>query len=217
MTQHAAAAQTLLRRICEQNIERVRIGWFDLHGTLRSKTVAGRALASALQDGVGLVSTVLLKDTADRTAFKIFEPGALAGLAGFGAANNVLMRPDPASFCVLPWAAGTGWLRCDLHFDDGTPVAVDPRHALRSALARLAQHGYGLRCGLEVEFHIYRIVDDGLDTSLPSTPPRMRLLHPGQHLLSDACADMAWACRCARLKLSSAPANLKPCLIRWTR
>jgi glutamine synthetase len=58
-----------------------------LHGSYRSKTlvVGGpfgtRALASALKQGVGMVSTLLLKDSADRTALPVFEPGALAGLA----------------------------------------------------------------------------------------------------------------------------------------
>jgi glutamine synthetase len=51
-------------------------------------------------------------------------------------------------------------------------------------------------CGLEVEFHIYRITDDALApeaTAWPAEPPALRLIHPGYHLLADAHADLAEA------------------------
>jgi glutamine synthetase len=67
---------------------------------------------------------------------------------------------------------------------------------LERALERLARHGMGLRCGLEVEFHIYRIEDaqaqlDPARAAWPGEPPRVSMLHPGFHLLSSAWADMA--------------------------
>jgi glutamine synthetase len=62
----------------------VRFGWCDLHGVLRGKTLTAKAAVKALRAGVGMVSTLLLKDTSDRTAFKVFEPGGTAELPGFG-------------------------------------------------------------------------------------------------------------------------------------
>ncbi len=185
-------------RIESEGIERVRFGWCDLHGVLRGKTLAASAVAGALKSGVGLVSTLLLKDTSDRTAWPVFEPGAVDALPGFGFANNLLLVADPASFRVLPWAARTGWLRADACFDDGAPVPLDTRHVLTQALARLACAGYGLTCGLEVEFHIYRLTrphdDPSLDPALaawPGEPPQVAMTHPGYHLLGEGCADMA--------------------------
>lgn len=187
--------QQVLQRLRDEGIEQVRVAWADLHGSFRSKTLVGAdAVAAALADGVGMVSTLWLKDTADRTAFKVFEPGALAGLPGFAAANNVLLRPDPASWLRLPWAPGTAWLRGEPFFEDGSEVQADPRRVLQRALALLADAGFTLRCGLEVEFHIYRITDDGLavdDADWPAEPPRLSLLHPGYQLLSEAWADLA--------------------------
>ncbi len=123
-------------------VDTVRIAWADVHGNQRAKTLVvdndAGALASALQEGVGMVSTLLLKDSSDRTAFKVFEPGALAALPGFGAANNTLLLPDPSSFIVLPWAPRTGWLRAQPLWPDGSPVMVDPRPVLQRALAALA-------------------------------------------------------------------------------
>lgn len=214
-----AACAAVLRQVHDAGIEQVRVAWADLHGSYRSKTVVcsgdaspgasegasqgasqdaseaarDNALAHALQQGVGMVSTLLLKDTADRTAFKIFEPGALAKLPGFGQANNLLLLPDPASFTVLPWAAHTGWLRAEAFWEDGSVVEVDPRRVLQRALAALAEQGYGLKCGLEIEFHIYRITDDGLAVEAagwPAEPPALRHTHPGYRLLAEEHADL---------------------------
>ena len=195
-------SEALLHRLREAGIAQLRLAWPDLHGTLRGKTVVGgaEAYAAALDGGVGMVSTILLKDTSDRTAFKIFDHDgqaamrALPGMAPFGAANNVLLMPDPSSLRVLPWADATGWLRCDAQWSDGSEVAADPRAVLLRAVSDLAQVGYGLQCGLEVEFHIYRIVDERLDTDSadwPAEPPSVGLLHPGYALLSESHADLA--------------------------
>jgi len=75
-------------------------------------------------------------------------------------------------------------------------VAADPRRVLQQALAELESAGYGLRCGLEVEFHIHHIEHDGLaanaqaDATAPGAPPVLRHTHAGWHLLSEAAADL---------------------------
>ena len=193
----ADACEAVLRRLGGEGIERVRIGWCDTHGILRGKTLTAAALPRALESGIGLVSTILLKDTSDRTAYRVFEPGATDALPGFGFANNLVLLPDPASFMVLPWAPGTGWMRAEAWFDDATPVPIDTRFILRRALDRLAEKGFGLTCGLEVEFHIYRLADPLRDAASldperaawPGEPPAMTLIHPGYNLLSEGWAD----------------------------
>jgi glutamine synthetase len=194
----ASACEQVLERIAGERIERVRIAWCDLHGVLRGKTIMAHATADALHEGVSLVSTVMLKDTSDRTAFKVFEPGLADELPGFGAANNLALLPDPASFRVLPWAPGTAWLQAQPWFDDATPVALDTRRVLQAALAELAHEGFGLRCGLEVEFHIYRIDTAVPDAQLdphraawPGEPPAVQMIHPGYNLLAENWADLA--------------------------
>ena len=196
-TSLASLQADVARSIEAHGIDLVRIGWCDLHGVLRGKSLVAAGVAGALRSGVGMVSTILLKDTSDRTAYRVFEPGGADALPGFGFANNLLLLPDPASFRVLPWAPATGWLRAQAWFEDGTPVALDTRRVLQQALARLEGAGFGLRCGLEVEFHIYRLRDD-TDPSLdparaawPGGPPSMTMIHPGYNLLAENWADMA--------------------------
>jgi glutamine synthetase len=186
------------RLIEASGLELVRFGWCDLHGVLRGKTLTAKAAVKALRAGVGMVSTLLLKDTSDRTTFKVFEPGGTDELPGFAFASNLILLPDPASFKQLPWAQGTGWLRCQPWFQDGTPVPLDTRRILQQALAKLAQQGFGMVCGLEVEFHIYRIKDphngpdlDPVQAAWPGQPPTVSMIHPGYNLLAESWIDMA--------------------------
>ena len=195
----AAREEALLRtaRLIEASgLELVRFVWCDLHGITRGKTLVASAAARGMREGVGMVSTLMLKDTSDRTAFKVFEPGGTVTLPGFGFANNLLLLADPDSFVQLPWADKTGWLRCQPWFQDGQPVELDTRRLLQRALARLAEAGLGMQCGLEVEFHIYRIEDetaqmDPARADWPGLPPEVSLVHPGYNLLAEGWADMA--------------------------
>jgi glutamine synthetase len=146
------------------------------------------------------VSTLMLKDTSDRTAFKVFEPGIANELPGFEFANNLLLLPIAGSFRILPWAEKTGWLQCQPVFQDGTPVPFDTRRQLQQALARLAQKGLGMVCGLEVEFHIYRLRDPlhGAEmhpdnAAWPGPAPDVSLIHPGYNLLAENWFDLAEA------------------------
>jgi glutamine synthetase len=186
------------QRLKDSQVRQLRVCWADLHGVVRSKTLvcdaasANDHITQALDNGIGMVSTVMLKDTSDRTAFKVFEPGALAGLAGFGAANNLLLLPDPESLQLLPWAPGTAWLRATPYWPDGSAVQACPRSVLQRALAALAGRGLALRCGLEIEFHVYRIRQESLaaeQVEWPAEPLQVDVLHPGYQLLSDAYAD----------------------------
>lgn len=191
-----AAAHEVLKRVHDAGIDLVRIAWCDLHGVLRAKTVVASALERTFRDGISFVSTLMLKDSSDRTALPVFEPGGTASLPGFGQANNLVLLPDPASFASLPWAPGNGWLRAEPWFEDGTPVPLDTRRVLQRALARLADAGFSMQCGLEVEFHVYRLRAESshTDPSLagwPGPAPAVELIHPGYTLLGEAGFDGA--------------------------
>jgi glutamine synthetase len=197
---HGARRDEAARRVAHlvesSGLELVRVVWCDLHGVTRGKTLTAKAAIRALHEGIGMVSTLMLKDTSDRTAFKVFEPGGAADLPGFEFASNLVLLPDPESFRQLPWTASTGWLQGQPWFQDGRPVELDTRRILQSALARLERAGLRMACGLEIEFHIYRIDDcaaqlDPEQAAWPGSPPKVAMIHPGYNLLNDAWFDMA--------------------------
>ncbi|MGE4243918.1 glutamine synthetase family protein [Ramlibacter sp.] len=196
---HDAARESalagMLQSIEAQQLELVRFAWCDMHGMLRGKTLTAAAAKRGVEEGVGMVSTLMLKDTSDRTVFKVFEPGGAADIPGFEFASNLLLLADPSSLKTLPWTPKTGWVRAQPWFTDGTPVEIDSRRVLQRALARLNAAGFGMKCGLEVEFHIYRIEDtqsqlDPMKAAWPGEPPRVSLMHPGYNMLSEHWFDM---------------------------
>jgi glutamine synthetase len=176
---------SVLREIEARGLKAVRFSFADQHGVLRGKTLAAAEVKGALERGVTITSTLLLKDTSHRTVFPAFTPGGGIGMPELQGAADVLMIPDPATFRVLPWAADTGWVLCDLQLQDGRPVPYDSRAVLKRALAKLDAD---FIAGLEVEFHVFRIVDAKLapaDAGQPGSPPEVELLTTGYQYLTE--------------------------------
>jgi len=183
----------ILKEIADRGIDTVRFSFADQHGLLRSKSVAAAEVASALENGVGFPSSLLLKDTSGKTAFPVFSAGAGFGIPELEGAADAVMVADPATWKVLPWAPRTGWLLCDLRFPNGKPVPFDTRSLLKRALGGLRSEGYGYVAGLEIEFHVFRLVDARLqpgDAGQPGSPPDVSLLSSGYQLLSETRYDL---------------------------
>jgi glutamine synthetase len=172
-----------------EGIKAVRFSFADQHGVLRGKTLAAAEVKGALERGVTITSTLLLKDTSHRTVFPAFTPGGGVGMPELQGAADVLMMPDVSTFRVLPWAADTGWVLCDLRLQDGRPMPYDSRALLKQALEKL---DYDFIAGLEVEFHVFRITDARLrpgDAGQPGSPPDVELLTGGYQYLTEQRYD----------------------------
>jgi glutamine synthetase len=181
---------SILKEIEARGLKAIRFSFADQHGVLRGKTLAAAEAKNALERGVTATSTLLLKDTSHRTVFPAFTPGGGVGMPELQGAADVLMIPDPATFRVLPWAADTGWMLCELRLQDGRPVPYDSRALLRKALQAL---DFEFVAGLEVEFHVFRIRDPSLrpaDAGQPGTPPEVELLSTGYQYLAEQRYDL---------------------------
>ncbi len=187
-----SAVKRLLAEVESRGLKAIRFSFADQHGILRGKTIAAAALGAALDNGVAITSTLLLKDSSHRTVYPAFTPGAGIGMPEMEGAADFLIVADPATFRVLPWAAETGWVLCDLYFADGRPVPFDTRRLLRLALQKLAKAGYEFLAGLEIEFHVFKIVDPQLDpedAGQPGAPPQVSLLTTGYQYLTEQRYD----------------------------
>jgi glutamine synthetase len=175
-----------------KGLKAVRFSFADQHGVLRGKTLSASAAEAAMERGVTVTSTLLLKDTSHKTVFPAFTPGAGVGIAEMQGAADILMIPDPSTFRLLPWAPETGWFLCDLQFPGGRAVPFSTRDVFRKAAEKLALGGYEFVAGLEVEFHIFRIRDPRLqpaDAGQPGNPPDVELLTTGYQLLTEQKYD----------------------------
>jgi len=174
------AAKEVLDRAVREDLDVVRVVFADQHGLLRGKTVAVRELASALRDGVTIVSTLLSKDTSGTTVYSAFAADGGVGMAEMAGAGDMVMIPDPTTFRVLDWADRTGWILSDLRFTNGAQVPLCSRTLLKGALDRAALLGFVLKTGVELEFHLlHEAVDD-----LP-----VRAVNAGYQLLSEDRMD----------------------------
>ena len=171
-----------------KGLKQVRFSFADQHGVLRGKTLTVSAAEAAMERGVTMTSTLLLKDTSHKTVFPAFTPGGGVGIIEMQGAADILMVPDQGTFKVLPWAPDTGWFLCDLQFQDGRPIPFSTRAQLRHALERLERTGHEFVAGLEVEFHLFRITNPRLqpsDAGQPGNPPEVELLTTGYQLLTE--------------------------------
>jgi glutamine synthetase len=183
-----ARAAEVLAEVTSRGLGVVRLAFADQHGVLRGKTIVAEELPGAMDDGVTMTTTLLLKDSSHRTVFPVFTAGGGLGVKALEGAADCILLPDPATFRVLPWAPHTGWMLCEAHFPDGRRVPFSTRGLLRDALDRAAKQGFGYVTGIECEFHIFRLLDAKLapeDAGQPGTPPEVALLTQGYNYLTE--------------------------------
>ncbi|WP_439364865.1 glutamine synthetase family protein [Bradyrhizobium sp. DASA03005] len=186
------AAQRMRHIAEEKNLEVIRLAFPDQHGILRGKTIVASEAIASLESGCSITTTMLAKDTSHRTVFPVFTAGGGFGMKEMEGAADVLMVADPTSFRVLPWAPTTGWVLCDLYFNDGRPVPFATRGLYKRVLGELGTRGHDFVAGLEVEFHIFRLDDPHMraeDAGQPGTPPSVSLLSHGYQYLTEQRFD----------------------------
>ncbi|MCS6931109.1 MAG: glutamine synthetase family protein [Acetobacteraceae bacterium] len=187
-----ARAAEVLAELSAEGVEVIRLSFADQHGILRGKTIVAGELSAAFEHGVTMTTTLLLKDSSHRTVFPVFTAGGGLGVKELEGAADCILLPDPFTFRILPWAPHTGWLLCEAHFADGRRVPFSTRGLLQDCLARAASQGFGYMTGIEVEFHIFRLLDPKLspaDAGQPGTPPEVALLTQGYNYLTESRYD----------------------------
>jgi glutamine synthetase len=196
-TEEAYAAAAQIRRVIDElGIEMVRFAFVDQHGLLRGKSVTGAAaISAALRSGITVPSSLVLKDTSGKSVFAVFAADTGVGVGGLSGAGDIVLVPDPTTFRVLPWAAHTGSIVCDVRFPDGSPIPFCTRSLLRRVSEPLAALGFGLTVGVELEFHVFRSQNVVLTPDRvgrpgdPGLPPLAAPTTPGAQLLHEETLD----------------------------
>src|ERR1700730_13091300 len=75
------AGMELVRRARVSGVRTLRLSFVDQHGVLRGKTLVVDVLESVLRNGCSMSSTLLLKDTAHRTVYPVWQAGGGPNLA----------------------------------------------------------------------------------------------------------------------------------------
>ncbi|GAC1364148.1 MAG: type I glutamate--ammonia ligase [Actinomycetota bacterium] len=128
----------VLRTVEERGIQFIRLWFVDVLGMLKSLAFPAAELPQAFIEGVG------------------FDGSAIDGFARVQE-SDMLLRPDPETFQILPWRQETLVARmfCDILTPGGTPFPGDPRQVLKRNLNRASELGYSFYAGPEIEFFLF--------------------------------------------------------------
>ncbi len=138
----------VLRTLEERDIRFVRLWFTDVLGFLKSVAVAPAELEGAFSEGIG------------------FDGSAIEGFSRVYE-SDMIAKPDPSTFQVLPWETDGGdhysaRMFCDIAMPDGSPSWADPRHVLRRTLSRATEAGFTCYVHPEIEFFLLTdLRDDG--------------------------------------------------------
>lgn len=128
-----------LRTVEERGVRLIRLWFTDVLGQLKSVAISPAELEGAFTEGIH------------------FDGSAIDGFSRVQE-SDVLARPDPATFELLPWNRDddvSARMFCDVLNHDGTPFEGDPRHVLKRNLDRARQAGFQFMVAPEMEFFYF--------------------------------------------------------------
>ncbi len=135
----------------EENVQFVRLTFFDIFGNQKNIAIMPGELKRALTNGISIDASAV---------------------AGFGSAerSDLFLHPDLTTISVVPWRPVDGRvarLFCDITYPDGRPFERDSRRLLKKAIADAAEQGVSVNFGPEVEFYAFRQDENGNTTKEP--------------------------------------------------
>ena len=133
----------VLRTVEERGVRMIRLWFTDVLGQLKSFAISPVELEGAFEEGMR------------------FDGSSIDGFSRVQE-SDVLAKPDPNSFEILPWADGIGTsarVFCDIVNLDGSPFEGDPRQVLRRNLDRARDKGFSFYAAPEMEFFYFADAD----------------------------------------------------------
>jgi len=210
----ASLLDQVKRDLQDQAIRQVRLGWGDQHGIVRSKTLTTGEFLNSVESGKDFPSLTIF-DTTNHPITYPFAASNHLELPGISGLPDVALVPDLATYRKLPWLDGTAWVLGDMHLQDGEPDPLCTRQFLKRQIARVNQAGFEPIIGLEVEFHVFRLIDAHLspeESGNPPAPPTVANLGHGYQYMSenrtDELEDVLAAIRSAMLDMGLPLAGL---------
>jgi glutamine synthetase len=128
----------VMRTVEERGIRFIRLWFTDVLGFLKSVAISPAELEVAFDEGM------------------TFDGSAIDGYARIQEAD-MLAKPDPTTFAVLPWRTEQQVARmfCDIYTPDDQPFEGDPRTVLKRNLEKASEMGYTFFVAPELEFFYF--------------------------------------------------------------
>ncbi|HZP56674.1 MAG TPA: glutamine synthetase family protein [Dehalococcoidia bacterium] len=171
------------RLIEEHRVETVRIGTPDMDGVYRGKRLTAGQFLEGLGSGFAQCDVLFGWDIAE----EIITGAPLRwGSADTGFAD-VILRPDLATFRIVPWEPQSAAVVCDVFDEHGEPLPIAPRTVLRGVIARARGLGFEPMTAAEFEFRLFREDQESLRAK---DYTGLRPLNPGLNCYSVSHASI---------------------------
>jgi len=139
--------------IQDEGIEVVRVVFNDVVNVARARNIPiATFLEDVLEGSLQYPSAMFSVDTSAN-----FVLSAGAGFTGGYA--SWMLKVDPSTFTVLPWAHKTARIIADVYTLAGDPVNISPRGVLRNVLREIEHEGYSTYGAAELEFYVFKKYD----------------------------------------------------------
>ena len=134
----------------EKRVDTVILAFADMQGRLVGKRLAARLFLDEVASHGAECCNYLLAVDVDMNTVSGYAMSSWD--TGYG---DMVMKPDLSTLRLIPWLPNTALAMADLHWDDGSPVAVSPRAILRRQLDRLSGRGLVADVATELEFIVF--------------------------------------------------------------
>jgi glutamine synthetase len=131
----------ILKLAKEHKVRFIRLWFTDVLGFLKGFAITPDELEGALDEGMG------------------FDGSSIEGFARIEE-SDMIARPDPETFAILPWRSGEEFsvarMFCDIYEPNGKPFEGDPRYVLKRNLAKAKSKGFTYNVGPELEYFYFK-------------------------------------------------------------
>ena len=131
----------ILKLVKEKNVKFIRLWFTDVLGFLKGFAISPSELEGALEEGMG------------------FDGSSIEGFARIEE-SDMIAKPDPDTFEILPWRAGEEYsvarMFCDIYEPSGKPFEGDPRFVLKRNLEKAKKLGFTYNVGPELEYFYFK-------------------------------------------------------------
>ena len=131
--------EDVMRIVEEKNVSFIQYWFTDVLGMLKSFAITPSELEEGMTEGMG------------------FDGSSIEGFCRIEE-SDMIAKPDPTTFAFLPWRSGdrpVARMFCDILQPDGSPYVGDPRYILKRLLKKIADKGYIMYVGPELEYFYF--------------------------------------------------------------
>lgn len=139
-------ASDVISAVREHKVKFIHLQFTDILGVVKGITIPDHGLETALDTGVW------------------FDGSSIQGFARI-AESDMYLKPDPATFRIIPWeakeGAATARMICDVYTPSNEPFLGDPRGVLKRAVKKAEDMGFIFNTGPELEFFLFEFDESG--------------------------------------------------------